>query len=41
VVPETTTDIVAVRFLWADGRAESIGPAQTPYLHPILARLRP
>ena len=41
VVPETTTDIVAVRFLWADGRAESIGPAQTPYLHPILVRLRP
>ncbi|MFN2505684.1 MAG: hypothetical protein ABR540_15870 [Acidimicrobiales bacterium] len=40
-VPETTTDVVAVRFLWADGRAEAIGPAQTPYLHPILARLQP
>jgi len=34
-VPETTTDIVGVRFLWADGRAETIEPAQTPYLHPI------
>ncbi len=40
-VPETTTDIVAVRFLWADGRAEVIGPSQSPYLHPILARLQP
>ena len=40
-VPETTTDIVAVRFLWSDGRAEVIGPSQTPYLHPILARLQP
>ena len=40
-VPETTTDVVAVRFLWADGRAEAIGPAQLPYLHPILARLQP
>ncbi len=40
-VPETTTDIVAVRFLWGDGRAEAIGPAQSPYLHPILARLQP
>jgi hypothetical protein len=40
-LPETTTDVVGVRFLWADGRAEAIGPAQTPYLHPILARLRP
>ncbi len=40
-VPETTTDIVGVRFLWADGRAETIGPAQTPYLHPILSRLQP
>ncbi len=39
-LPETTTDIIAVRFLWSDGRAEVIGPAQTPYLHPILARLR-
>ena len=40
-VLETTTDIVAVRFLWSDGRAEVIGPARTPYLHPILARLQP
>ncbi|MGI8777660.1 MAG: hypothetical protein ACR2LJ_09830 [Acidimicrobiales bacterium] len=40
-VPETTTDIVGVRFLWSDGRAEPIGPAQSPYLHPILARLQP
>jgi len=40
-VPETSTDIVGVRFLWADGRAETIGPAQTPYLHPILSRLQP
>ena len=40
-VPETTTAVVGVRFLWADGRAEAIGPAQTPYLHPILARLQP
>jgi hypothetical protein len=40
-VPETTTDIVAVRFLWSDGRAEAIGPSQSPYLHPILARLQP
>jgi len=40
-VPETTTSVVGVRFLWADGRAEAIGPAQTPYLHPILARLQP
>ena len=40
-VPETTTHIVAVRFLRGDGRAESIGPAQTPYLHPILTRLQP
>ena len=39
--PQTTTDIVGVRFLWSDGRAEAIGPAQTPYLHPILARLQP
>ncbi len=40
-VPETTTDIVGVRFLWSDGRAEVIDPAQVPYLHPILARLQP
>ena len=40
-LPETTTEVVGVRFLWADGRAEAIGPAQTPYLHPILARLKP
>ena len=39
-VPETTTDIVAVRFLWSSGQAEAIGPAQLPYLHPILARLQ-
>ena len=40
-VPETTTDIAGVRFLWGDGRAEAIGAAHAPYLHPILARLRP
>ena len=39
-VPETTTDIAAVRLLWSDGRAEAIGPARLPYLHPILARLQ-
>jgi len=39
-VPETTTDIVAVRFLWSSGQAEAIGPAQLSYLHPILARLQ-
>ena len=28
--------------LWSgEWQAEAIGPAQTPYLHPILARLRP
>ena len=40
-VPDTTTDIAGVRFLWADGRAEVIGAAQAPYLHAILARLQP
>lgn len=38
-MPATTTDIVAVRFLWSDGHHQMISPAQLPYLHPILARL--
>jgi hypothetical protein len=31
----------AVWVLWADGRAQQLGPAELSYLHPVVARRRP
>ena len=35
-VPETTTDIAAVRLLWSNGQAEAIGPERLPGLRLLL-----
>ena len=36
-----SAQVRAVRVLWADGRAQQLGPAELSYLHPVVARRRP
>lgn len=40
-VGEISAQVRAVRVLWADGRAQQLGPAELSYLHPVVARRRP
>jgi hypothetical protein len=37
-MPETTTDVGAVRLLWSNGLVEAIGPSRQPSPHPVLGQ---